>query len=306
MRRVLITGGSGFIGRRLAHALLASGDHVTVLTRDVERSKKQLPGPVRVAAWNPEKEGPWFEELSVVDAVVNLAGATVARRWSDDVKRSIERSRVESTRLLVEAIGRAKHKPTVLVSASATGYYGPQPPDKELDETAAPGQGFLADVCKRWEEAAMEAEKHGVRVVLLRIGVVLGEGGGALEKMLLPFKLFAGGPIGDGTQVVPWVHRDDVVGLILLALDNAEVKGAVNAVSPNPATSRELAKAIGLVTNRPSWISTPAFALNLAMGEAASIITTGHRVYPRRAVELGYEFQRARLVPALESILARD
>jgi len=306
MRRVLITGGSGFIGRRLAHALLASGDHVTVLTRDVERSKKHLPGPVRAAAWNPEKEGPWFEELSVVDAVVHLAGATVARRWSDDVKRSIERSRVESTRLLVEAIGRAKHKPTVLVSASATGYYGPQPADKELDETAGPGQGFLADVCKRWEEAAMEAEKHGVRVVRLRIGVVLGEGGGALEKMLLPFKLFAGGPIGEGTQVVPWVHRDDVVGLILLALDNAEVKGAVNAVSPNPATSRELAKAIGLVTNRPSWLPTPAFAIELAMGEAASIITTGQRVYPRRAVELGYEFQRARLVPALESILARD
>src|SRR5262249_47302041 len=154
---------------------------------------------------NPEKEGPWFEELSVVDAVVNLAGSSVARRWSDEVKRSIERSRIEATRLLVEAIGQAKHKPSVLVSASATGYYGPQPPDTELDEASSPGKGFLADVCKRWEEAAMVAEKHGARVVLLRIGVVLGEGGGALEKMLLPFKLFAGGPLGDGAQVVPWV-----------------------------------------------------------------------------------------------------
>ncbi len=145
-----------------------------------------------------------------------------------------------------------------------------------------------------------------MRAVQLRIGVVLGEGGGALEKMLLPFKLFAGGPMGDGKQMIPWVHRDDVVGMLLLAIDNPEVKGPINAVSPNPVSSAELATAIGAVTSRPSWISAPAFALKLAMGEASSILLTGQRVVPQRAIELGYEFHRARLVPALESILAPE
>jgi uncharacterized protein len=304
MKRVLITGGSGFIGRKLAVDLLARGDQVTVLTRDVAHARKHLPAAVRCASWNPEKEGPWFEELAVIDAVVHLAGATVVKRWTPEYKKTIERSRVESTRLLVEAIGRAKRKPSVLVSASATGYYGPQPPDKELDETAETGPGFLADICKRWEDAARAVAEHGVRDAEVRIGVVLGEGGGALSRMIPAFKMFAGGPLGDGTQVIPWVHRDDVVGIILFAIDNPEVKGPINAVSPNPVSSRELADALGTVLNRPAWLPVPAFALNLLMGEGAEIVLTGQRVFPRRAVELGYEFQRARLIPALESIVA--
>jgi uncharacterized protein (TIGR01777 family) len=305
MKRVLITGGSGFIGQKLAHELLARGDQVTVLTRDPRRARGHLPSAVRCAAWDPDKEGAWFDELSVVDAVIHLAGETVAKRWNDKVKAAIERSRYQSTRLLVEAIGKAKPKPSVLVSASATGFYGPQPSDKELDESAEPGTDFLAGVCKLWEEAARGAEAFGVRAAQVRIGVVLGEGGGALEKMIVPsraFPLAVGGPIGDGTQMVPWVHRDDVVGILLLALDNPEVKGPINAVSPNPVDSREMARAISLVINRPC-VPTPAFAIRLAMGEAASIALTGQRVFPRRAVELGYEFKNARLVPALESIL---
>jgi uncharacterized protein len=305
VKRVLITGGSGFIGRKLAHDLLARGDRVTVLTRNVERARGHLPGAVRVAAWAPEKEGPWFEELEVVDAVVHLAGESVATRWTEAKKRAIEQSRVESTRLLVEAIGRAKHKPGVLVCASATGFYGPRPADVQLDESAEPGQGFLAGVVQRWEEAARAVEQHGVRSVEVRIGVVLGEGGGALEKMVTPFKLFVGGPLGDGSQVVPWVHRDDVVGILLLAIDNPEVKGAINAVSPHPATGKQLADALGVVLNRPSWLKTPESVLKVAMGEAAEILTTGQRVFPKRAAELGYEFRHARLLPALESILAR-
>jgi hypothetical protein len=306
MKRVLITGGSGFVGRKLAQQLLARGDQVTVLTRDARRAKGELPAAVRCAAWNPEKAGAWYEELSIVDAVVHLAGEGVAKRWTDAVKKRIESSRIDSTRLLVEAIGRAAHKPAVFVSASAIGYYGPQPPDKEIDESSPAGTDYLASVCQRWEEAAREVEKFGVRAVQLRIGVVLGDGGGALEKMLIPFKLFAGGPVGDGKQVVSWVHRDDVVGMLLMALDNPEIKGPINAVSPNPVTSKELATAIGNVINRPSSLPAPAFALKLAMGEASTILLDGMRVIPKRAIELGYEFHRARLVPALESILAPE
>jgi uncharacterized protein len=303
VKNVLISGGSGFIGRRLAQELLARGDRVTVLTRDAGRARHHFPERVRCAAWTPGKEGPWVEELETVDAVVHLAGEPVAQRWSEAVKDRIVKSRVDSTRLLVEAMAKATHKPAVLVSASAIGYYGPRGPDEKLEEGAEPGSGFLADVVKRWEEAARAAEEHGVRSVQLRIGVVLGEGGGAVDKMALPFKLFGGGPVGDGKQVISWVHREDVVGMILLALDDERVKGPVNAVSPNPVTSAEMARALGSVMNRPSWIRTPAFALRLAMGEAAEILTTGQRVFPARAVELGYEFRYTKIVPALESIL---
>jgi uncharacterized protein len=304
MKRVLVTGGSGFIGRKLAAELVARGDQVTVLTRNVASARKSLPSGVRTAAWNPAKEGPWAEELEVVDAVVHLAGESVAQRWTDEKKKAIEHSRVDSTRLLVEAIGRAKKRPAVFVCASATGFYGPQPSDVELDESAPAGRGFLASVVERWEAEAQKASEHGVRAVEVRIGVVLGEGGGALEKMIVPFKMFAGGPLGDGRQVVSWVHRDDVVGILLLSLDNAEVSGPINAVSPNAATSKELADAIGIVLGRPSWFKTPESMLKIAMGEAAEILVTGQRVFPKRAAELGYEFRHARLVPALESILA--
>jgi uncharacterized protein len=303
VQKVLITGGTGFVGRRLAVELLGRGDHVTVLTRDAWKARGHFPAQLRCAAWTPGKEGPWAEELEIVDAVVHLAGEPVAKRWTAAVKDRIVKSRVDSTRVLVEAIGKAKHKPSVLVCASATGFYGPRRPDEELDESSEHGQGFLAGVVEQWEEAARAVEAHGVRCVQLRIGVVLGEGGGALDKMLLPFKLFGGGPIGNGKQVVSWVHRDDVVGLILLALDDPRAKGPINVVSPYPATSAELAHAIGGALNRPSSLRTPAFALKLAMGEAAEILTTGQRVFPRKAVELGYAFRHAHLVPALESIL---
>lgn len=265
-----------------------------------------MPRGVRVAAWTPDKAGPWFEELEVVDAVVHLAGESITKRWTDAARRSIISSRVDSTHLMGEAIGKAKHKPAVFLCASAVGFYGPQPGDQVLDEDAKPGQGFLADVTVKWEaEARSIEEAHGVRSVQLRIGVVLGEGGGPLESMLIPFKLFAGGPIGDGKQVISWVHRDDVIGITLLAMDNASVHGPLNVTSPYAATSEELAKAIGIVLNRPSWFRVPAGMVRLGMGDAAEIVVTGQRVYPKRAAELGYEFRRARLVPALESILGQ-
>jgi uncharacterized protein len=303
VQKVLITGGTGFVGRRLVERLLDRGDHVTVLTRDAAKARHHFPERVRCAAWDPAKPGAWTEELSVVSAVVNLAGEPVAQRWSDAARDRITKSRIDATRVLVEAMGKAKPHPSVLVCASAIGFYGPRPPEEQLDETSDAGHGFLADLAQRWEEAARAAEPLGIRSVQIRLGVVLGEGGGALDKMILPFKLFAGGPVGDGTQVVSWVSREDVVGMILLALDDARLTGPINAVSPNPVTSKEMADALGVVLGRPSWLKTPAFAVNAAMGEAASILTTGQRVFPRKAVDLGYEFQQARLLPALESIL---
>jgi uncharacterized protein (TIGR01777 family) len=303
VHKVLITGGTGFVGRRLVEQLLERGDRVTVLTRDAARARRHFPERVRCAAWTPEKEGPWVEELSVVDSVVHLAGEPVAKRWSQAVKDRIRKSRVDSTRLLVDAIGKSAHKPSTFVCASAIGFYGSRGADEALDEDAEPGRGFLADVVKEWEEAARGAEAHGLRCIQVRIGIVLGEGGGALEKMVLPFKLFAGGPIGDGKQIVSWVHREDVVGMILLAIDDERVKGPINAVSPNPVPGAELARAIGVVLNRPSSFPMPRFLLGLALGEAAESLTTGQRVVPKKAIELGYEFRHARLVPALDSIL---
>ncbi len=303
MSKILITGGSGFIGRRLVEELLDRGDRVTVLARDAGRARRHFPERVRCAAWTPEKEGPWTEELGVADAVVNLAGEPVAQRWSPAVKDRIVKSRVDTTRTLVGAIGKLGKKPGVFVCASATGYYGPRRPDELLTEDAEPGNDFLAGLVQRWEEAARGVDQHGVRSVQIRIGVVLGEGGGALSKMILPFKLFAGGPVGSGDQVVSWVHRDDVVGMILLALDDDRVKGPINVVSPNPATSAELARALGAVLNRPSWLRAPAALVSAAMGEAAEILLTGQRVQPKKAIDLGYAFRHARLVPALESIL---
>ncbi|WP_437731268.1 TIGR01777 family oxidoreductase [Sorangium sp. So ce1335] len=305
MKTVLVTGGSGFIGRGLVKDLLARGDRVTVLTRDVGRTQAALPG-ARVVSWTPDRPGSWFEELDGVDGVIHLAGESIVKRWTEEARREIVRSRIDTTRLMGEAIGKAKRKPGAFLCASAVGYYGPQPGDRVLDEDAAPGEGFLADVVVHWEEAARAVEEqHGVRSVQLRIGVVIGEGGGALDKMIAPFRFFLGGPIGDGKQVISWIHRDDVVGLTLLALDNESVRGPLNVTAPHAATGEEVAKAIGAVLRRPSWLRVPEAMVKLGMGDAAEIVTTGQRVHPRRAEALGYAFRHARLVPALESIFGR-
>jgi hypothetical protein len=302
VKTVLITGGSGFIGRRLSQELTERGDRVTVLTRDAGKTRGKLPPGVRAAGWTPTKEGPWYDEVDKVDAVVHLAGELVAQRWSEAKKKEIVESRVGSTDRLVEAIARAKHKPKVLVCASAVGYYGARDAKEELDEASERGQGFLAELVERWEAAAKKAEEHGVRVVMLRIGIVLGKGGGALGSMVAPLKMFVNGPIGKGDQIYPWVHLDDVVGLAILGIDDERVSGPVNATSPYPESARTLAKVIGDTINRPT-IGVPAGVVKAMLGEAAEVLTGSQRVVPKRAIELGYEFRHARLVPAVESIL---
>ena len=276
---------------------------MTVLTRNARKARKALPRDVRVAQWNPTKAGPWQEEVGVVDAVVHLAGTSVAARWTPQYKKMMAASRVESSRLLAEAMGSVENKPAVFVSASGVGFYG-NSRSGECDEDSEPGSGFLAELCQNWEAAAREAEQHGVRSVQLRIGVVLGDGG-ALSRMIAPMRLFVSGPIGKGDNIMSWVHLDDVIGMILWSIENEEVSGAVNCTSPYHTTGRELAKQAGSVIGRPS-VRTPEAAVRALMGEVTDTIVGSLDVYPRRAVALGYEYHHARLVPALEAALMPD
>lgn len=288
----------------MVKALARRGDRVTVLTRNPSKAMSGLPRGVRAAAWNPQKAGPWQDELGVVDAVVHLAGDPVAQRWTEATKKSIKDSRVESTKLIVDGIAKADKKPSVLVSASATGYYGISRP-KRLVESSEPGKGFLPDVCVQWENEAKKAEEHGVRTVQLRLGVVLGPDGGALDKMVAPMRLFVNGPIGNGKNAMSWVHRDDVVGMILWSLDDDGKEGAYNCTSPFSTTGKELAKTMGSVLGRPA-VPAPEAAVRMVMGEAVDVLVGSLDVYPERAVEEGYEYHFARLTPALESSLMAD
>jgi uncharacterized protein (TIGR01777 family) len=272
--RITITGASGLIGRRLTTALEGRGDEVTPLSLRKEHDLK------------PKLEGR--------DAVVHLAGEPVAQRWTDDAKQRIRESRERGTRRLVEALKGTSVK--ALISAGAVGYYGPRG-DEKLDEDAPPGDDFLAQVCVAWEREAQQAEQ---RVVIVRTGVLLDRNGGALEKMLLPFKLGAGGPIGGGDQYMPWIHIDDVVGIYVAAIDN-EWSGPINATAPEPVTNREFGKALGRALHRPAVLPTPAAAIKLLYGDMAMIVTEGQRVIPRRALELGYAFRYPELDAALRA-----
>jgi uncharacterized protein len=301
---IVVSGGTGFIGRALCTSLLQRGDHVTVLTR--AKASSQRPGSTPVSVeWNGHQAGTWEQSLEGADAVINLAGASIAdTRWTDARKRQLTDSRVLTTRLLVEAMSRRSSKPRMLISASGIGYYGPSD-DRLLDEGAARGTGFLADLCLAWEAEAMRAAEFGTRVVILRTGMVLEADGGALAKMLLPFRLFAGGPIMPGTQWVSWIHRRDHIGLIQWALETPGISGPLNAVAPGAVTMKRFCEILGSVLGRPSWFPVPGLALHIALGELGSLMTTGQRVNPAKALAGGYVFQYPMLEPALRAILAK-
>ena len=304
--RVLVTGGTGFVGKALVHELRLRGDHTTVLTRDTEGARKQLPRDVRVAKWNPKRRGAWQDEVGVVDAVVHLAGKPVAQRWTTKTKRVMVESRVKSCELLVDAVAKAQNKPAVFVCASGINYYGDSRKGRCVETTAA-GDGeesFLSDLCQRWESVARSVAEHDVRSVQLRIGLVLGPGG-ALEKMLAPMRMFVAGPIGDGDNITSWIHIDDVVGMILWAIDNEEVSGAINCTSPSSNTAKELAEKAGSVIGRPNF-KTPKRVVRAVLGDAVDPITGSLDVYPERAIELGYAYHHVSLVPALEAALMPD
>jgi uncharacterized protein (TIGR01777 family) len=290
--RITITGGTGLIGRRVADALRERGDEVTVLSRRGE-------GPER---WeDPQGAPPAAEALAGRDGVIHLLGEDVAQRWTDAAKREIRESRELGTRQLVEglrALGDAD-RPGVLVSMSAIGWYGARG-DEPVDESEPAGDDFLAQVVERWEAEAQRAEELGMRVVRARTGVVIAPDGGALEKMLPPFKLGVGGPVAGGRQYVPWVHLDDVVGALLFLLDRGST-GAYNVTAPEPVTNRELSKALGRALHRPAVAPVPALALKALYGEMGRIVTTGVRAVPKRLTAEGYEFIRPDLDDALRA-----
>jgi hypothetical protein len=302
--QIVVTGGTGFIGRPLCASLCQEGHRVTLLTRRIE-AQGSCGSTVTAVEWNGRQAGAWEDCLDGADAVINLAGAPIADGpWTEARKQLLMESRVLTTRLLVDALSRRSLKPRTLISASGIGYYGASD-DRVLDEGAAHGQGFLADLALAWEAEALRAAEVGVRVVLLRTGMVLEQDGGALPKMLLPFRLFAGGPIMPGTQWVSWIHRRDHIGLIQWALTATNVSGPVNAVAPEAVTMKQFCNSIGRVLHRPSWLPVPGFALHLALGELGTLMTTGQRVNPAKALAGGYVFRYPTLEPALRAILTK-
>ena len=305
--RVFVTGGTGLIGTRLVGQLRARGDDVALLTRRPDAVRAQFSG-CTIVAGDPMQAGAWMDAITDCDAVVNLAGENIfARRWNDAFKALLRDSRVKSTENVVQALGKYPRtpagQPKVLVNASAIGYYGPTA-EEELTEDSPPGNDTLARVCVEWENAARAGEAHGVRVAMVRIGVVLDKHGGALAKMLTPFKLFVGGKVGSGKQYVSWIHRDDMVGLLVFVLDHAGASGPINGTAPNPVTNTELSKAIGRALHRPSFIPTPALGLRAMLGQVAEVVTTGQRVLPKRALAWGYSFKFPGIDAALADILA--
>lgn len=293
---VLISGSTGLIGSRLVSFLTPSGNQVVRLVRGEAKTDGEV-------SWNPETGEIDASKLEEIDAVVHLAGENIAGRWSNEKKRKIRDSRVIGTRLLAETIVKLKSPPRVFACASAIGYYGDHG-DEVLTEQSAPGDDFLAGVCREWEAATKPASDKGVRVINLRFGVVLSRRGGALAKMLLPFKLGAGGIVGDGKQYWSWIALDDVVGAIGHALKTDALQGPVNVVAPNPVTNREFTKTLGNVLHRPTIFPMPAFAARLAFGEMAdALLLASQRVDSKKLVDSGYAFRLPDLEGALRSIL---
>lgn len=291
---VLVAGGTGFVGRRLCETLVARGDVVTVVSRDPSGARTRgVPG-VSYRGWLPALDG--------YDAVVNLSGESIfGRRWNAEVMRDLRSSRVDTTHRLVEAIAAARQPPRVLVNASAVGFYGDRG-NEELPESAPPGDDFMASLCREWEAEALRCR---VRTVVMRFGIVMGEGGGALETMLPIFRLGVGGPIGLGRQWFPWIHRDDLARLLMHALDDERLAGPVNGVSPGLVRNTKFTRALGRALRRPTLFPVPPFALRLKFGRVAQVLTASQRCLPQAAERTGFSWQHAEIGEALSSLLAR-
>ena len=303
VERILIAGATGLIGRRLAAALAGRGVEVLALTRDERRARQTLGGSVRILT--PAELDSGGASVGAVDAVVNLAGESLnGGRWTAERKRAILASRVDAAARAVRFCGRAGLTPRVLVNASAVGFYGASRTAEFTEESAPAGGDFLAGVAVRWEAEALRARSFGTRVALARFGVVLAPEGGALPRMVLPYRFGAGGPVGDGRQWVSWVHADDAVGLLIWLLERDEQAGPVNVTAPAPVTMNELGRAIADATGRPHWLPAPAWGVRLLLGERADLVLRGQRVLPQKALAGGYAFRFAEIGPALRDLLS--
>ena len=299
--KVAITGATGFVGSRLVERLSAEGHQILVLTRNLAAAQKVFPN-LEIVAYTPTASGAWQEAIALCDGVVNLAGEPIAeKRWTPQQKQEILNSRKLGTQKIVEAIAKANPKPKVLVNASAIGYYGTSE-TATFDETSPPGKDFLAEVCQAWEAEAQKVTQAGVRLVILRLGIVLGQGG-AIAKMIAPFKVFAGGPLGTGRQWFSWIYLDDLVNLIIQALTKPEMEGAFNATAPNPVRMSELAQTMGEIMQRPSWLPVPSFALETLLGEGAMVVLEGQQVLPQRTQASGFNYQYSTVKQALKEIV---
>ncbi len=310
--KVAVTGATGFVGTRLIQRLQAEGHSVVALVRN---PKSLTPSAnLEVVTYNSNESGAWQDLISGCDGVVNLAGEPIAEsRWTPERKKSLLESRTVTTQKLVEAISakrnsegtaKADPKPSVLVNASAIGFYGTSE-TATFDESSAPGDDFLAEICQAWEAEASKVKAFGTRLVILRLGVVLGLGG-ALEKFLTPFKLYAGGPIGSGKQWFSWIHREDLVSLIIRSLEDSSFEGVYNATAPNPVRMAEMTTALGQVMNRPSWLPVPGFAIEALLGDGAIVVLQGQEVLPKRTIASGFEYQYPTVKPALQEILSNQ
>ncbi|NET69502.1 MAG: TIGR01777 family protein [Sphaerospermopsis sp. SIO1G2] len=304
--KVVITGATGFVGSRLVKRLQDEGNKVLVLSRNTNHAHQVFPAQafpnVEIMAYTPGVSGAWQGAVAGCNGVVNLAGEPIAEeRWTPERKQAILNSRKLGTQKVVEAIAKANPKPSVLVNASAIGYYGTSE-TATFEEKSPSGQDFLAQVCQEWEAEAIKVTDENVRLVILRFGIVLGLGG-ALGKMITPFKLFAGGPIGSGRQWFSWIHIDDIVNLIIRALNQQNMQGVYNATAPNPVRMNELSDTMGQVMGRPSWLPVPGFALEALLGDGAVVVLEGQKVLPQRTQASGFNYQYPNLPAALKQIL---
>jgi uncharacterized protein (TIGR01777 family) len=304
-RRVIVTGATGMIGRMLCQKLIEREYQVVVFSRNPVAAQRSVPGANGYVAWAPGEPGAWATAIEGAYGVIHLAGASIAgQRWDTAYKQEILGSRVKGTRGIVSAMERARHRPEVLVCSSGVDYYG-DTGDTAIDESAAPGRGFISQVCVAWEREAQRAETLGVRTSMMRTGIVLDKHDGALAKLLLPFQLGVGGPVLPGTQWWSWIHLDDVVGMLLLALENPQARGPFNTTAPEPERNRAFSTILGRVLGRPSLLPLPGFALELLLGEMAiPLLIEKQRALPKKALELGYQFAYPRLEPALRATLA--
>lgn len=301
--RIIITGGTGLIGRPLSQALVSEGHEVIVLSRQPEKVKNASAG-VKVQKWDGKSAEGWGQLADGAGAIINLAGAGIAdERWSAARKQLIRQSRIEAGRAVMEAIAAASAKPGVLIQASAVGYYGVQSGDAQLTESASPGGDFLSKVCFDWEASTAPVTKLGVRRVVIRTGVVLSNEGGAFPKQVMPFKFFAGGPVGSGRQWYPWIHIEDQVRAIQFLIANDKASGAFNLTAPNPVTNKEFGQIVGEVLGKPAFMPAPGFAMKTAFGEMSIILLEGQRAIPQKLLDLGFKFKYETAQAALRALL---